>query len=195
MLTPVRILGPAVPAVPTGEAMEFARGPAEDASLMEGLVAAATAHFDGYAGTLGRCLVNQEWRAGFAAWPASSPRILRLPFPDVSAAAVKYSDASGAEQTLDAALVELGRDALGSFVRLKDDFTSPTLDDDRLDPVRVTLTAGFGGAATDVPAPLRVAIMMLAAHWYEHREAAGEERFAVPFGVDMLAAPYRRVGV
>lgn len=193
MLTPVRTVGPAVPVVTVAEMVAHARANAEDNALLEAYVGAATAHFDGWTGVLGRCLINQQWRIGLGAWPAC--RTIRLPFPDVSAAAVVYSDADDAEQTVDAALVERGHDALGAFLRLKDDFSAPTLYDDRLDPVRVTFTAGFGAAATDVPQPLRVAIMMLAAHWYETREAAGEAMASVPFGVDMMAALYRRVGV
>jgi len=193
MLTPVRTVGPAVPVVTVAEMVAHARANAVDNALLEAYVGAATAHFDGWTGVLGRCLINQQWRIGLGAWPAC--RTIRLPFPDVSAAAVVYSDADDAEQTVDAALVERGHDALGAFLRLKDDFSAPTLYDDRLDPVRVTFTAGFGAAATDVPQPLRVAIMMLAAHWYETREAAGDAMMSVPFGVDMLAAPYSRVGV
>lgn len=193
MLTPVRVSGPAMSVVPVGEAIEFARVPTDDAALMEGLVVSAIEHFDGYSGTLGRCLINQSWRIGLGAWPADG--VIRLPFPDVSAATVKYSDADDAEQTVNAGLVELGADELGSFVRLRDAFTAPTLYDDRLDAVRVTFTAGYGAAAADVPKPIHVAIKLLAAHWYEHREAAGEAMQSIPFGVDMLISPYRRVGV
>lgn len=193
MLTPVRVTEPAGPVVTVAEMIEHARANAEDATLLAAYVEAATAHFDGLAGVLGRCLVNQDWRIGIDAWPAGG--IIRLPFPDVSAATVKYSDADDVEQTVETGLVEIGSDELGSFVRLRTAFTAPTLHDDRLDPVRVTFTAGYGAAASAVPMPIRVAIMMRAAHFYEHREAVGEVMAEVPSGPDMLVAPYRRVGV
>ena len=36
--------------------------------------------------------------------------------------------------------------------------------------IKVVYTCGYGDNPTDVPAPLRTAIRMLAAHWYENRE-------------------------
>lgn len=42
------------------------------------------------------------------------------------------------------------------------------------------------------PEPLVQAILTLAAHWYEHREAASPERaYAVPFGVEEIISAYR----
>lgn len=43
----------------------------------------------------------------------------------------------------------------------------------------------------DVPPVLAEAVSQLAAHWYEHREAAGEGLQALPFGVDQIVAEYR----
>ena len=44
-----------------------------------------------------------------------------------------------------------------------------------------------------MPAPLRQAIMMLVAHWYEHRGAVGHDLAGdvPPLGFDALIAPYR----
>jgi uncharacterized phiE125 gp8 family phage protein len=46
-----------------------------------------------------------------------------------------------------------------------------------------------------VPQPLRQAILMLAAHWFEHRSAVSEEgdEAATPLGFRTLVAPYRRM--
>ncbi len=58
-------------------------------------------------------------------------------------------------------------------------------------PVQVDATYGYGSAAA-VPQTLRHAILMLAAHWFEHRAAAGVERVTeVPMAIDYLLAPYR----
>lgn len=58
---------------------------------------------------------------------------------------------------------------------------------------RVDFSAGFAGAAA-VPEELKLAVKMLAAHFYENREAAAPERvFAAPAAADALIAPYRRV--
>lgn len=55
--------------------------------------------------------------------------------------------------------------------------------------VRLRMTAGYGDAAA-VPAALRQAVTMLAAHFYEEREATSPTTLSeVPFGVKMLIEP------
>ncbi len=188
-ISPVRITPPAVPVVTVVELARHARIDfADDNALLEGLIQAATDHFDGHSGILGRCLVNQGWRQDLTCWH----REVQLPFPDVSAiVSVVYSDSDNAEQTVDGGLYALKETALGTVLRFGDAFSMPSLYGDRPDPVRITFTAGYGAAASDVPAALRVAVMMLAAHWYDNREGHGE----IPPAVAALAAPYRRVGV
>ncbi|MDD3182362.1 MAG: head-tail connector protein [Alphaproteobacteria bacterium] len=57
--------------------------------------------------------------------------------------------------------------------------------------------AGYGVVASDVPAPLRLAIKQLALHWYEHRgEALLEGATAkVPLVIEGLLQPYRLLGL
>ncbi|MFN3549623.1 MAG: head-tail connector protein [Mesorhizobium sp.] len=163
-------------------------------AVLTALLNAAVDHLDGYSGILGRCMVEQSWRVDLADWPAGG--LIRLPFPDVSAiTSIKYYDEDNAEQTVDGADYQRVQDVLGSVVRLVDNFDAPAVYDDRLDAVHVTFVAGFGNAAA-VPAPLKVAIMLLVSHWFEHREASVVGGIAeLPFAVSALVAPYRRVGV
>lgn len=195
MHRPVLVTAAAVPVVTWDEANTHLRldGDTSQQTYVETLVAAATAHLAGYSGVLGRCLVNETWRQDFSDWPASG--VLRLPFTDVSSVTVKYYDADNAEQTVSSSLYETLEDARGSYIRFLDGFTSPTVYDDRSDGVQVTLVAGFGAAAANVPAALRAAVLLLTAHWYENREAVGESQTELPLGVASLIAPYRRVGV
>lgn len=54
------------------------------------------------------------------------------------------------------------------------------------------IEAGFGGDDQDpVPPALVEAVSMLAAWWYDQREAAGETLKTVPFGVAEIIAEYR----
>ena len=59
--------------------------------------------------------------------------------------------------------------------------------------IEVAFTAGFGDAAADVPAPIRQAILLLIAHWYEHRTPLeiGAQAQPVPDMVGELLGPYR----
>ncbi len=193
VLKATRTAAPSGPVVSLAEAALHARaeGAVEDNELLAALVQSATDHLDGLNGILGRCLINQQWLASFADWPC---RLIRLPFPSTSAVVVKYSDADGDEQTLNASEYELLEDTRGSLIRFRTAFTRPTVSSDRSDAVRITMTAGFGTAA-DVPQAIKLAIMMLAAHWYQTREAAtiGVQPHLVPAGVSALLAPYRRM--
>lgn len=61
--------------------------------------------------------------------------------------------------------------------------------------VVATVTVGFGDTADDVPEPIRHALKLLVAHWYEHRDPASVECASrkIPEGISALLAPYRRV--
>lgn len=213
MLRPVRTSAPVTDAVTLSEAKAHLQvtGSGDD-TLIAAIVAAATARLDGWAGILGRCLVNQGWRIDLACWPA---RDIRLPFPDVSAVSVKYSDAADQEVTVDTGLYEVLDDNLGGLVRLRQAFAYPALNADRSDAVRVTMTAGYGATADKVPAPIRQAILLSAQQLYgmrntgnvflraEEVEGVGKQEFTVSEqagkvvdrAVEALVAPYRRVGL
>jgi uncharacterized phiE125 gp8 family phage protein len=60
-----------------------------------------------------------------------------------------------------------------------------------LNGISVTVEAGFGATAAAVPEPLRQAMLILVAHWYENRGNA--EPPAMPLTVDALIRPYREV--
>jgi uncharacterized phiE125 gp8 family phage protein len=59
--------------------------------------------------------------------------------------------------------------------------------------IEIDVTAGYGASSVDVPAPLRRAMMMLIAHWFEHRGIVddGASADVPPQGFDALIAPYR----
>lgn len=50
----------------------------------------------------------------------------------------------------------------------------------------------FGGEGQDpVPPALEEAVLQLVAHWYEHREAAGDALRELPFGFAEIVQAYR----
>ena len=57
--------------------------------------------------------------------------------------------------------------------------------------LRVRFTAGYGATWGALPADLAHAVMLLAAHFYEHRTEAVLPNATVPFGVSALLARYR----
>ncbi|CAM4040009.1 head-tail connector protein [Paracoccus yeei] len=141
--------------------------------LLQHYVDAATAWLDGPAGILGRCLVTQTWRAELATVTGH----IRLPFPDTVISSAVFTDAEGGELIHELALQDqhpLLRPISG-FGR----------------PAAITFTAGYGAPA-DVPAAIRQAMLLLVTQWYEHRQVTGTGT-ALPFAIEALLAPYRRV--
>lgn len=195
MLRPIRTSAPVAKPVSLEEARLHCRVDAnDDDAVISAFIDAAIVHLDGWSGLLGRCIVNQGWRVSFSAWPAC--RAILLPFPDVSAATVKYLDASGVEQTVDADLFDRLEDERGTIIRFRDTFSYPVIVNDRGDGVRVEFTAGYGATAGNVPASIRTAILLMVAHWYANRETVTDGTLSeIPFGASALIAPFRRVGV
>lgn len=59
--------------------------------------------------------------------------------------------------------------------------------------VEVVFTAGYGPAPEDIPEDIRHAVTLLAAHFYENREATTDGRGPLPLGVASLLAPHRPI--
>lgn len=55
----------------------------------------------------------------------------------------------------------------------------------------VSFVAGYGAAFADIPADLRQAVMLLAAHYYEYRNETALSDGCMPFGVTSLIERYR----
>ncbi len=162
---------------------------AEEDSLIEQYLSAATAHLDGPTGILGRCLVAQRWTQAFPCWGC-----LRLPFGPVrpdGLAGVEYVDPAGDVQVYSVpAATVVYTDALGPWVELAPGLALAS----RPDAVRVTFEAGEVEVegAYNVPSQIVQAILHLAAFMYENRDSeppgAGSR---VAIGVDRLLAPVR----
>jgi uncharacterized phiE125 gp8 family phage protein len=59
--------------------------------------------------------------------------------------------------------------------------------------IEIDIATGYGDAPADVPQPLRRAIELLVAHWYENRGliATGQSVAVLPAAVAAMIAPYR----
>jgi len=156
----------------------------EDTAIAR-LVATARAHVER---ATGRALLTQGWRLYLDAWPPG--RVVRLPVAPVrSIEAVTVYDGDGVPETLSASALTL--DGAGTPPRLKVALGA-TPPGQGLNGIEIDFTAGYGASATDVPAPLVQAILMLVAHWFDHRDLGADMATAqVPGGLEALIAPYR----
>jgi uncharacterized phiE125 gp8 family phage protein len=195
ILKPVRTAAPAADLMTLAEAKKHCRvDHSEEDDVIAGLLAAATAWLDGYSGVLGRALINQTWRLNLSCWPACR---IRLPLAPVSAiTSIKYYNTANVQQTLGSSNYGLIEDALSPSAEWVFNASLPSLYE-RPDAIEVIFVAGYGPAASDVPQAVIVAAKMLIAHLYENREPVniGNITTNLPFAVDALIAPFRRVGV
>ncbi|MDR3494071.1 MAG: head-tail connector protein [Ancalomicrobiaceae bacterium] len=161
---------------------------ADDDDLIGALVTAARIHVEA---ATRRVLITQSWRIYRDDWPENGE--VHLPVsPLQSVDEVIVYDASGEPVTLDAAQYQV--DIASVPARLKLRASPATLQPgEPLNGIEIDVTAGYGTSGVAVPQPLRLAIMMLVARWYEFRDATaiGTVPASVAPGFEALIAPYR----
>lgn len=187
-MTAALITGPALEPVSLADVKAHLRvdGGDEDALLTAAIVSARV-HVES---ATRRVLIEQGWRIYYDAWPRR--RIVRLPVaPLMSVDAVTIYDAAGDPQVVDAEDYEA--DVAASPARLVLAANAPTPVGRAVNGIEIDVTAGYGATSVDVPAALRQAVLMLVAHWYEHRGAVGHDLavLVAPLGFEALIAPYR----
>ena len=154
----------------------------DDDAVIAALIAAARGHVEALTR---RALLLQTWRLVLDAWPADgrvSPRI----GPLRTLVAARVFDAAGTTHAVDTQSFVL--DAAANVI------ASPCwalpAPGRSLAGIELDVQCGFGATPADVPEPLRQAIRLLAAHWYENRALVGHATL-LPAGVGALVAPYR----
>lgn len=193
MYRPFLVTPPAIKPVTLTEAKAWLDiGYTAKDTVITGLIAAATAHLDGWAGILGRCLCEQTWRQDFDRFN----RCLRIPLaPVISITSVKYDDADDVEQTVGPQFYTLQNDDLGPYVKFLDTYSFASLHDER-PAVRVTYLAGYPtvGGAWSGPEDIKHAIALLVRHWFDNPTAVvvGVTAQKMPQSVDALLAKYER---
>lgn len=179
------IAGPAVEPVSLPEAKAHLRlDGADEDELVGALLRAARLAVEGACRLL---LVQQSWRVTLPAWPPGRTVELALA-PVMAVSAIRIFDAADAPSTVLPALYRL--ESAGDPARLVADPAAP---DPGAPPgrIEIDLLCGFGAAAESVPAPIRLALRMLVARWFERR---GDDPSGSPIPADVAAllAPYRR---
>ncbi len=168
----------------------------DDDLLLEAYIGAATRFAED---RTGRILLptDFEWRADSWREPICIPAV-----PVRVVTELVYLDEDQAEQALAPADWYQVETTEGVEIRFTDAFSSPSLSDRRIQPVRVRFTAGYdepgvSGSGDDpklAQDPMdRLIVMILVAHWYQSREpvAIGATVATVPFSADALIAMRR----
>ena len=167
----------------------------EEDELIEALRDAAQVWLEGNGasrnGVLGKVLITQTWMV-----ETREPNCFGVVWLDqgpVQSVTQVQVMRDGSYSTWSSSEWRLGYDGPRAFVIPKSGFGWPSRDG-REDAIRITYVAGYGDAAADIPAPLRHAILLLAAELYENREASRADtggRRELPFAVSALIEPFR----
>jgi len=183
--------GPAIEPVTLAEAKAHLRvdGSAED-TLIASLIITSRLHIEA---ALGLALITQSWSIFLDAWPPGSQLALPLR-PVQSIAAVKLYAADESVATVPADTYQLDGAAVPARLVRRGSLTWPK-PSRAANGIEIAFVAGYGDAAADVPAPIRQAVLLLVAHWHEHREpvAIGATDASAPSMVSDLLRPYRWV--
>ncbi len=158
--------------------------------LLAALVTAGRIHLET---TLGLSFLTQQWILVLDQWPAQQSVSLPLG-PVQQITAITLYDEDDQASAIDSSSYALDAISQPSRVVWRASISRPR-PGRAYNGIEISLTTGFGSNAVDVPQPLRQAILLLVAHWYENREpvALATEIKEVPQMVSMLTNSYRRV--
>ena len=157
---------------------------AEDAAISSWIKAARRRIED----VTGRAFINQTWRLKLDYFPG----VIHVPrAPWGSLTKFEYVDQDGDTQTVTATDYTIDSSSEPARIYEAKDKTWPTTWSEPL-AVSLTYVAGYGATADDVPEEIKVAIKMLAGHYFRHREAitTGTIVNTISEGLDALIAPY-----
>jgi uncharacterized phiE125 gp8 family phage protein len=155
----------------------------DDDVLIATLITAARARAEWH---MGRALVTQSWILWLDCWPGDGTAEIPLP-PLRSVSAVTAYARDNTATVVDAQRYFIDTASAPGRV-VFDCFTAPAFDLRRRNALAIAFDAGYGGAADDVPAPIREAILEIAAELYVNRGDGAEEPALI---AQAMLAPYR----
>lgn len=180
---------PAQEPVTVSEAKDYLRiDSAVEDPVVASLILAARLHIEG---ALDIALITQSWSLFLDRWPEGG--CVPIPIgPVKSVDTLKVYDADDVATTVspDTYVVDLSslRPRLVRLPGVLWPFPGRPANG-----IEIALSAGYGDTPDKVPAPIRQAMLMLVAHWYEQREpVVFEKPDELPHGVADLLKPYRQ---
>lgn len=190
-MNPTRTVAPSIEPITLAEAKLHLRVDqnAEDA-LISTLIVAARETAEK---RLNRTLIDSTWALTLNGFSGA----FELPFgPVQDVTGISYKDTAGATQSLSLSSFEVDRTSEPTWLVKAAGVTLPETYDG-LGTVTVTYTAGYGAAATDVPAAIRQWLLVAVAELYQQgrtlstMSTAAAAKYAVPVGfVEHLLDPY-----
>lgn len=137
-----------------------------------------------------RRLLTQTWTAYFDGWPAGD--YFQLPYGSLqSVASVKYRDSDGDENTMASDEYIEDTDSEPGRVVLDYGETWPSETLYPSNPVYIEFVCGYGDSASDIPMPIRAAMLLMIEDYYNHRGSVVANVTEIPGHIMNLLWPYR----
>jgi uncharacterized phiE125 gp8 family phage protein len=157
-------------------------------TLVEGYLRSAISAIEG---RIGKALITRRFQLTLEDWRDKNEQA--LPVAPVSAIiSVKLIDVLGAITTVATDKYRLVQDTHRPKLAASG-YLLPNVPNDG--KIEVVFDAGFGTAWTNVPPDLQQAVLLLAAHYYEHRNEFAETGPGLPYPVQALIERWRIVRV
>lgn len=159
-------------------------------TLVSGLIKGARQYLEEI---LNRAFISQVWDLYLDEFPGATEIVLPKS-PLASVAGVYYTPDGSSEATFAASNYQVDAYSEPGRIVLKDTASWPGDSLQNANGVRVRFTAGYGTSSTNVPEPLRQAMLLLISQWYDNPVSyeVGPV-MATPFSVKALIAPYKIV--
>lgn len=189
------VAGPLLDPVSLAEAKSHLRVDiGDDDGLIVGYILAARVHVEQH---LNRALLAQTWDFTLDyGWPSKAwkgQRVVLPMSPVISVTSITYVASDGSSQTLDPSQYKVANLDTGETVIVPAYGLSWPSVRQEIAAVAVRFVAGYGTQPGSIPEPIRQAMLLLIAHWYENREAvnAGNIISELPLACSALLFPYR----
>ena len=161
----------------------------DDDTYIGTLIDVATSAAENYTNL---ALMEQSWYLDIDAFPDYF-NLLKGTLRQLTVNSITYSDADNASQTLAASNYFGDGSIKPSRIYFAPDATIPSTYD-KPNAVVVDFTLGFGAAA-QVPAPIRQAILLMVGTYYETRQTVSDRTYKeIPQSAEFLLMPYRVQG-
>jgi uncharacterized phiE125 gp8 family phage protein len=188
-MRPMLITAPAVEPVSLAEAKSWLREDNDDEDqLIQTLLVSARLTLEAWTR---RFFITQGWRLVCDNWPfqKSGTQSITITFaPCRAVTAIRVYNINDTASLIDPTAYRVRIGDQGGCILFE---TPPKPPGRALEGVEIDFTVGYGSAPSQIPEPLRQAILLLVAHWREHR---GDDTalMAFPSTAMALCAPYRR---
>lgn len=185
-MIPILLTGPQIEPVTLADIKGYLRLDGNDEDrLLHSLITAARLMVEAESG---RCLIGQTWRLVIDRWPGGG--CIRLPLSPVSGiVGARVFDGDGVASSVEADALRLDRGGDPAVIAVAGTVVHPG----RLFAgIEIDVRAGYGEGMGDVPPPLRQAVRVIVARWFELRGDWPEQVPAIPPEARALIAPYRR---